>query len=323
MLSTTEKGTSQRGNGNSIVPLAGLRADVIRSLEATFPRSLSEETRWLLGKTCGLIADGFGSIDFTGQWHPEEPLGIFRPCLTLAIDDDGRRWIAETWRRQGLPGPVWCVLSEPAVAVYVSDDLTGFVTMLDEGARLGCVQTSLRSVSDEARIVWANRQRIARQSREQCREDAGLRGWLAGLPFDARVYDLRTPGPTRGWPYGLAGPEGRLYRCGRLPVFAVAAGPSAGRWSQYMAQIGASSEPAGSAIAHSRLKTPVEMSPSLARGTATGSAGSRRRGSSGRSRRVCVLPKPHPARGYVTAANSSALVPGPLRPLRGREGAPR
>jgi hypothetical protein len=117
MLSTTEKGTSQRGNGNSIVPLAGLRADVIRSLEATFPGSLSEETRWLLGKTCGLIADGFGSIDFTGQWHPEEPLGIFRPCLTLANDDDGRRWIAETWRsrRRGstrpfasglfLPGP--------------------------------------------------------------------------------------------------------------------------------------------------------------------------------------------------------------------------
>jgi len=27
---------------------------------------------------------------------------------------------------------------------------------------------------------------------------------------------------TEGWPYGLAGSSGHLYRCGKLPIFAVA-----------------------------------------------------------------------------------------------------
>jgi hypothetical protein len=236
MLSTTEKGTSQRGKGNPVMPLTGLRADVVQSLEADFPGALSQEMRWLLGQSCGLIADEFGSIDFTSRWHPQESLEVFRPCLTLALDDDGRRWIAETSRREGLPGPVWCVFPEPAVAVYVSDALTGFVTMVNEGARLGCTEKWLRSLSQEARIVWANRGSLARKSREQCREDGRLRAWLAGLPVDASIYDLRAPSPTRGWPYGLAGPEGRLYRCGRLPVFAVAAGPTAGQWTPHAAQ---------------------------------------------------------------------------------------
>jgi hypothetical protein len=41
--------------------------------------------------------------------------------------------------------------------------------------------------------------------------------WLAGLPLEAWVYDLRAPGAKRGLPYGLARERGELYRCGRLP----------------------------------------------------------------------------------------------------------
>jgi hypothetical protein len=40
------------------------------------------------------------------------------------------------------------------------------------------------------------------------------------------VYDLRPPTLALGWPYGLAGASSHLFRCGRLPVFAVAGSPA-------------------------------------------------------------------------------------------------
>jgi hypothetical protein len=69
-----------------------------------------------------LAATELGSVDFTGCWFRAEPCPVFRPCLTLAVDDNGRRWIAEIGHK-GLPGPIWCVFADPQVAVYVSDDL--------------------------------------------------------------------------------------------------------------------------------------------------------------------------------------------------------
>ena len=77
-----------------------------------------------------------------------------------------------------------------------------------------------------------------------------MRGWVAALPFDVHIYDLRDPSELRGWPYGLAGPEGRLYRCGRLPVFAVSAAPSASRWTRHVSQIAATAETLAPAAAH-------------------------------------------------------------------------
>lgn len=234
-----------------VTPVPGLGAEAIRGLETSYPGTLTAEMRSLLQTSCGLAADEFGTIDFTGRWHPAEPLGVFRPCLTLAIDDEGRRWVAETSSDEGLPGPVWCVMSEPEVAVHVSDDLAGFLATLTDRARRGRTSGWLRGLCQEARSVWANRHTVARQSQECCQRDRELRGWLAALPFDARVYDLRTPWATRGWPYGLAGPDGRLYRCGKLPVFAVASCPTVSRWTQHLAQIAATRELPRPAVAHS------------------------------------------------------------------------
>jgi hypothetical protein len=193
--------------------------------------------RSLLQTTCGFSAAEFGTIDFTSRWHPEEPIHVFRPCLTLAVDDEGRRWIAETSRRNGLPGPVWCILNEPAVAVYASEDLSDFIATLDETARRGRLSRWLRTLQQEARGVWIHRETLAQASYHSCRDDRGIRGWLAELPFDAHIFDLRARSALRGWPYGLAGPDARFYRCGSLPIFAVSASPSESRWSQHMAQI--------------------------------------------------------------------------------------
>ena len=84
-------------------PLPGLRREAIANLESHWTGTMTPEMRHLLQFSCGLSQTPIGSVDFTGRWYPEEPLSVFRPSLTLAIDDQGRRWIAEVGKRWGLP----------------------------------------------------------------------------------------------------------------------------------------------------------------------------------------------------------------------------
>jgi hypothetical protein len=173
-----------------------------------------------------LAGTALGSIDFTGCWFPEEPCAVFRPALTLAIDDEGRRWIAEIGNPD--PGPVWCVYPHPEVAVYVGDDLAAFLRILRERTSGGGMPDWLQEVSVQARAVWSRRHALAIRPHQVNRLDPDIRGWLGTLPSDAYVYDLRAPCDARGWPFGVMGPSARLYRCGRLPVFAVAGWPAEG-----------------------------------------------------------------------------------------------
>jgi hypothetical protein len=215
------------GNPLSVTPLPGLRSEVIQSLEWSYPGNLTPAMKALLSTCCGLAGNEIGSIDFTGCWFPEESNAVFRPALTLAIDAAGRRWIAESGDKD-LPGPVWCVFPDPEVAVYVSDDLASFIATIHEHTGRGEMHAWLHGLTAQARTVWSRRHAWATRPHEAARSDRGIRGWLLGLPMDAYVYDLRVYGIARGWPYGVAGPSGRLYRCGRLPVFAVAGLPAEG-----------------------------------------------------------------------------------------------
>ena len=168
-----------------------------------------------------------GPIDLTGHCFPKEPCLVFQPCRTIAIDDAGRRWIAEQ-RDEDLPAPVWCIFPDPQVAVQVSDDLDTFVAALHEYALQDRTLAWLQELSASARDVWAHRRTLALRPHRASQTDEEIRGWLSSLPPDAYVYDLRRTQTVRGWPYGVAGPSARLYRCGRLPVFAVAGSPSEG-----------------------------------------------------------------------------------------------
>jgi hypothetical protein len=216
------------GNPLSVTPLPGLRSEVVRSLECSYPGLLSPLMKDLLGRSCGLAGTALGSIDFTGCWFQEEPYLAFRPALTLAIDEAERRWVAEVGNNE-LPGPVWCVFPRPEVAVYVSDDLAAFLNLLRKRTCRGETEAWLRELSAQARAVWSRRHALALRPHEVHRVDRPIRGWLATLPQDAYVYDLRMPAGERGWPYGVSGPSGRHYRCGRELVFAVA-GPPAEGW---------------------------------------------------------------------------------------------
>jgi hypothetical protein len=215
------------GNPLSVSPLPGLRCDVIQSLECSYPGILKPAMKNLLSTCCGLAGTELGSIDFTGCWFLEEPSAVFRPALTLAIDDAERRWIGEIGDKE-LPGPIWCVFPNPEVAVYVCDDLAAFVAALAERTCRGEMQAWLQDLITQARTVWSRRHARASRPHEACHLDRAIRGWLLGLPCDAYVYDLRSPRTPRGWPYGVLGPSGRQYRCGRLPVFAVAGLPAEG-----------------------------------------------------------------------------------------------
>jgi hypothetical protein len=208
----------------STIPLPGLGPDVIEELDAVYPGILSPEMRQLLRTSCGLEDPVLGSVDFTGRLYPDEPLSVFRPCLTLAVDDEGRRWIAETSNGGGLPGPVWCVLREPQVVLRIAHDMGDFLSTLHECATTDSRHHWLRDILAEARAIWAQRHALAIRPTAP-RWDKSIRGWLAALPLDACVFDLRSPAYVHGWPYGLSGPSGPLYRCGRLPLFAVGGCP--------------------------------------------------------------------------------------------------
>ena len=204
------------------MPIPGLSSEAIKTLVLPFAATLSPERRELLGFCSGLQNTVLGSIDFTGCFFPSEPLRVFQPCITLAIDDAGRRWIAEVSADDdGITGRVWCVLPEPKVALYVADDLGQFLTILREHTGGNSALAWLQSLDTEARNIWANRHSLAVRPYQAPEIDTAIRAWIARLPSDAFIYDLRG-GATRGWPYGLLGSSARLYRCGPLPVFAVA-----------------------------------------------------------------------------------------------------
>lgn len=220
----------------------GLHPEAIGGLVGHYPGILTTEMRALLQGMSGMTARELGTIDFTGRWHQKEPIDVLRPSLTLAIDRKGRRWLAETARAEGLPGPVWCVLPEPAVALWVSDDLQGFIDAVAEEARDGSLSRWVQRLDFKGQAVWANRHTLAQESQRQCAHDPKLRAWLAALPSDARIYDLRGSSTVRGWPYGLLGHDGKFYRCGSLPVFAVAGLPYVNRWKRHLAHVAASGE---------------------------------------------------------------------------------
>lgn len=216
--------------GGAELPVRALPAlcpESIQSLQSAYPGIMNPSLKALLARCSGFADTPLGHIDFTGCWFPEESCAVFLPCLTLAIDDCGRRWITEV-NGSDLPGPVWCVFPDPQVAVHVGENLHAFLTTVHEHAVAGRATAWLHDLTAAANAVWAHRRALALRPYSIYTADDEIRGWLSGLPSDAYVYDLRRPSPVRGWPYGVAGPSGRLYRCGRLPVFAVAASPTEG-----------------------------------------------------------------------------------------------
>lgn len=212
------------GNPLSVRALPGLRSEVLRELKFSYPGLMSPTYRDFLGACSGLAGTALGHIDFTGCWYPEEECPVFNPCLTLAIDDERRRWITEM-SDDGLPGRVWCLFADPEVAVYVSDDLATFIATLRERTCQGRLFSWLQDLTAQAHAIWLHRRSLALRPYQAVEADTEIAAWLATLPADAYVYDLRSPTAARGWPYGIAGPAGRLFRYRRLPVFAVA-GPS-------------------------------------------------------------------------------------------------
>jgi len=215
------------GKTLSVRALPGLRPELIKTLNSTYLWMNNPTIKALLATCCGLADTELGQIDFTGCCFPEEPCSVFQPCLTIAIDDAGRRWIAEVGNKD-LPGPVWCVFPDPQVAVHVCDNLHTFLAVLHDHAHRGRTLGWLQDLRATAHAVWAQRRALALRPHHAYHSDEEIRGWLSSLPSDAFVYDLRRQSTVRGWPYGVAGPSARMYRCGRLPVFAVARSPTEG-----------------------------------------------------------------------------------------------
>jgi hypothetical protein len=124
----TQDNEEERGR----IALPGLARQVIEGLAPLYRCTLTADTRQPLRMACGMVGSALADIDFTGRWYPEQPPGVLSACLSLALDGKNRRWVAGTAGNVGFPGPVWYVFPHPPVAVYVGDDLIGFVSALRE-----------------------------------------------------------------------------------------------------------------------------------------------------------------------------------------------
>lgn len=201
-------------------PLPGLRSRLANQPRPCASARTALEYREFLGGCRGLAGTALGLIDFAGTSYPQEPCPVFHPCLTLAVDSAGRRWIAEM-SDGGSPGRVWCLFGVPQVAVHVSEDLVRFLATLKERTCQHHLFSWLQDLTAQAKAIWAHRRRLAIRPAQATEVDSDYGHWLAMLPPDAYVYDLRAPMAARGWPYGAVGRLGRLYRYEREPVFAV------------------------------------------------------------------------------------------------------
>ena len=224
------------GQPQPVLPLPGLRPEVSKNLRVSTAAFTSGEYREFLSTCSGLTGTQLGLIDFTGTRYPVEQCPVFYPCLTLAIDKAYRRWITEV-SEDGLPGRVWCVFGQPQVAVHVSDDLPSFIAALRERTCKRQFFSWVQDLSAQARAIWKYRRAFAFRPYQASGTDFEFAAWLKTLPSGAYVYDLREPKAARGWPYGFAGPAGRLFRYGCLPVFAVTGPYSAGPRSRDPATI--------------------------------------------------------------------------------------
>ena len=210
-------------------PLPPLSREAVNNLDSHWTGVVTPQMRQILQLSCGVSGTPVGNLDFTGRWYPAEPLPIFRPSITLTIDDKGRRWIAEVHKNRGLPGPVWCVLPQPEVAMFVDRTIADFLLRLHRETRRDTLSQWLTMLGIRARTLWATRHARAVAVPAAFSRLRELRGWLASLPVNAWIYDLRAPGVRRGLPYGLMRERGAVCRCGSLPVFAfVGSGRSAG-----------------------------------------------------------------------------------------------
>jgi hypothetical protein len=109
--------------------------------------------------------------------------------------------------------------------MFIDRNLADFLVRLHNNLRRNWTSQWLTSVNIRARKLWACRHARAIGVPVAFSRMRELRGWLAGLPLNACIYDLRAPDPIRGLPYGLSRERGYPHRCGRLPVFAFV-GPS-------------------------------------------------------------------------------------------------
>lgn len=222
------------GRPLAVRPLPGLRPEILRKLRYC-RGAMAHDYREFLTCCSGLANTELGNLDFTGSWYPEEKCPVLNPCLTLAVDHQGRRWVCEL-SADGRPGRVWCLFAEPTVAVYVSDTLAEFLATLRDRTCHGRLFSWLQDLTAQAYAIWKHRRTLARRPHRGVDADAEFAEWLATLPQEAFVYDLRTPMAARGWPFGLAGSSSRLFRYRDMPVFAVAgshrAGPRLDEWGR-------------------------------------------------------------------------------------------
>jgi len=183
--------------------LPGLPKPEIDGLAARLGVEIPKEIRDLLEFTSGLVSDGVGQIDFTGEFGLEE---VFPVSVAILPDGYGNFWVVDVDQRTGTWGPVFFACHDPLAIVVQSDSLSGFLIQA-LGDREGSALRHVKEVAGQNAASALNVEQ-ARQS-----SDHAIRAFAESLPDSFTIVDLRELKTGSGFSLWKPGHDDEVIRC--------------------------------------------------------------------------------------------------------------
>jgi len=223
----TLRAEGQAGNGFLEI-LPPLDQDELLRLEKQIPCPIPEEARDLFSYARGFKVQSLllrrpcrlSSIDLSG---PDAEFGlehVFPHAVSIADDGCGNFWVIDLTKDSKSWGPVFFACHDPAVIVYETESVAGF---MDDvlGEAHGNTSSKLETICDEAAgRIWRDNPNV--MPFEQCAAstDEELRAFARSLDASYEFIDLRRPNLGDGYSWGRYGPSTVNRRFGEKRIFA-------------------------------------------------------------------------------------------------------
>lgn len=200
------KYVSEDGEEYQVKLLEGLGDEEIESLKTQLPKEyLPEEIRELLTQTRGFEFHAFNEIIFDSVNHFgfEE---FFPNSVQLAGDGFGNFWILDI-DDNGNWGCVFYVCHDPAVVVKHSENLTEFISHIDEFGRQG-IGSHLDEIHEKVVLdIWEGNNGLMSLEEAKQSADASLTEFAEKLSENYVIADLRKKLNKTGFAWGKFGPN--------------------------------------------------------------------------------------------------------------------
>lgn len=180
---------------------------------------MPEELRELLGFSAGMEGCLAG-IDFTGECMMFEMEDLFPRGLPVAADGCGNFWVLDLTPQTTRTAPVFYASHDAPVILYQCSDLASFMGEVFRGYT--APHRSLVDDVHEDRLfnVWRKNPGVLSRAQALTAADPVLAEFVASLPENFEIVDLRKVEPGMGFSWGRYGADTELKRHGHERIFA-------------------------------------------------------------------------------------------------------